>query len=63
MSATSSPSASGSSVPAVKSFSLIQQGAVLLFGALILFGVGFLPMAEAHNAAHDTRHSFVFPCH
>ncbi|WP_430623877.1 CbtB domain-containing protein [Marinimicrobium locisalis] len=43
--------------------SLVQQGAVLLFGALILFAVGFMPLDIAHNAAHDTRHSFVFPCH
>ncbi len=43
--------------------SLCQQGAVVLFGALILYAVGFLPMSVAHNAAHDTRHSFVFPCH
>ncbi|WP_417328754.1 CbtB domain-containing protein [Halomonas cupida] len=43
--------------------SLLQQGAVVLFGALILYAVGFLPMSAAHNAAHDTRHVFVFPCH
>ncbi|WP_081694725.1 CbtB domain-containing protein [Halomonas huangheensis] len=41
----------------------LQQGAVVLFGALILYAVGFLPMNVAHNAAHDTRHVFVFPCH
>jgi len=34
-----------------------------LFGALILYAVGFLPTHAAHNAAHDTRHSFAFPCH
>lgn len=43
--------------------SALQQGAVVLFGALILYAVGFLPMSAAHNAAHDTRHVFVFPCH
>lgn len=43
--------------------SLLQQGAVVLFGVLILFAVGFVPLDVAHNAAHDTRHSFVFPCH
>ncbi|QEM81433.2 CbtB domain-containing protein [Halomonas binhaiensis] len=43
--------------------SLCQQGAVVLFGVLVLYAVGFLPMSAAHNAAHDTRHSFVFPCH
>ncbi|MBT5230529.1 MAG: CbtB-domain containing protein [Methylococcales bacterium] len=34
-----------------------------LFGGVILFAVGFLSMDAAHNAAHDTRHSFAFPCH
>ncbi|WP_148252316.1 CbtB domain-containing protein [Aidingimonas lacisalsi] len=43
--------------------SACQQGVVVLFGALILYAVGFMPMNAAHNAAHDSRHSFVFPCH
>jgi cobalt transporter subunit CbtB len=34
-----------------------------LLGSFILFGVGFTTIAAAHNAAHDTRHSFAFPCH
>ena len=46
-----------------KAVSACQQGAVVLFGALILYAVGFLPMNAAHNAAHDSRHSIVFPCH
>lgn len=46
-----------------KQTALLQNGAALLFGAVILFAVGFLPMSAAHNAAHDTRHSFAFPCH
>lgn len=36
-------------------------GAALL-GLIILYGVGFAPLA-AHNAAHDARHSTAFPCH
>jgi cobalt transporter subunit CbtB len=42
---------------------LVQSFAALLFGAIILFAVGFAPMGVAHNAAHDTRHSLTFPCH
>jgi cobalt transporter subunit CbtB len=57
-----SRSRSGSKVKA-KVLSALQQGAVVCFGALILYAVGFLPMSAAHNAAHDTRHSIVFPCH
>jgi len=42
---------------------LIQNIATLMFGATIIFAVGFLPVEAAHNAAHDTRHSLSFPCH
>lgn len=35
----------------------------MLLGAVIVYGVGFSPIAAAHNAAHDTRHANVFPCH
>jgi cobalt transporter subunit CbtB len=37
--------------------------AAALLGAFIVLGVGFAPMAAVHNAAHDARHSFAFPCH
>lgn len=35
----------------------------LAFGSLLVFGVGFAGADEIHNAAHDSRHSFAFPCH
>jgi len=35
----------------------------LLLGGAIVWGVAFAPQAEAHNAAHDGRHVFAFPCH
>ena len=41
----------------------LQYSVVCLLGSLVLLGVGFLPMDALHNAAHDTRHSFAFPCH
>ena len=34
-----------------------------LFGAVLLWAVGFSHLEAAHNAAHDTRHSNAFPCH
>ncbi|MEY8200798.1 MAG: CbtB domain-containing protein [Colwellia sp.] len=45
------------------SLTALQHIAVLSFGAFILFMVGFSPIPEAHNAAHDTRHSLALPCH
>ena len=35
----------------------------LLLGLFILYGVGFAHPMALHNAAHDSRHSFAFPCH
>ena len=32
-------------------------------GLLILFTTGFVPIEAIHNAAHDGRHVFSFPCH
>lgn len=49
--------------PSKTDTTVLQQVAGLAFGVIILLGVGFLPMAEVHNAAHDTRHSLAFPCH
>ncbi len=34
-----------------------------VLGIVIIFAVGFAPLPAVHNAAHDTRHSFAFPCH
>ena len=34
----------------------------VMLGVVILGAVGFAP-GMAHNAAHDTRHVMVFPCH
>ena len=34
-----------------------------VLGVVIVFAAGFAPGETVHNAAHDTRHSFAFPCH
>ena len=34
-----------------------------LIGVFLIYGVGFAQPNMLHNAAHDTRHSLVFPCH
>jgi cobalt transporter subunit CbtB len=35
----------------------------ILLGAFVVYGVGFASPMGIHNAAHDARHSFTFPCH
>ncbi len=46
---------------------LTQQRAIAVLGALfglfLIYGVGFAHPEAIHNAAHDSRHSFAFPCH
>jgi cobalt transporter subunit CbtB len=51
--------ATGLALPA----DLPQIVAAALLGAFIVLGFGFAPMAAVHNATHDARHSFAFPCH
>ena len=48
---------------ASRSDALIAAIMAILLGALVIWGVGFSPIAVLHNAAHDTRHSISFPCH
>lgn len=56
--------AAGADAPAS---ALIQQRAVAVLGALfglfLIFGVGFAHPEAIHDAAHDSRHAFAFPCH
>ena len=45
-----------------------SQGALpavvaIMLGVFVVFGVGFAGPSVIHNAAHDSRHSFAFPCH
>jgi cobalt transporter subunit CbtB len=37
--------------------------AVMAIGAAMVFFTLFSPMSKVHNAAHDTRHAVVAPCH
>jgi cobalt transporter subunit CbtB len=36
---------------------------VILFGLVVLYGVGFAEFPRVHSAAHDMRHANGFPCH
>lgn len=42
---------------------LIQLGAALALGVVMLYAVGFSESPVAHNAAHDVRHANGRPCH
>lgn len=42
---------------------ILPAASTFIAGLTLVFLVGFAPMPEAHNAAHDTRHSAAFPCH
>ena len=42
---------------------VLSATVTLLLGTFILFGVGFAQPEMLHNAAHDARHAFTFPCH
>ncbi|MBB2970994.1 CbtB domain-containing protein [Mesorhizobium sp. RMAD-H1] len=35
----------------------------LLLGAFLIYGVGLAQSDTLHDSAHDTRHSYGFPCH
>lgn len=37
--------------------------AAALLGSFLVYGVGFAHSDMLHNAAHDGRHAFAFPCH
>lgn len=35
----------------------------ILFGTFLVYGAGFANAQALHDAAHDARHAFAFPCH
>jgi cobalt transporter subunit CbtB len=42
---------------------LTAASSAAILGLCLIYFVGFSHIAAVHNAAHDTRHSAVFPCH
>jgi len=47
----------------IESSRVAPAALALLIGAFMVVGVGFAHSNTVHNAAHDTRHAFAFPCH
>jgi cobalt transporter subunit CbtB len=42
---------------------LVPVLAAALLGTFLIVGAGFVQIPAVHNAAHDSRHAFAFPCH
>ncbi len=42
---------------------LVPALVALVLGAFLVLGAGFAGSSVLHNAAHDGRHAFAFPCH
>jgi len=57
----------GTAVTSAPSAAMTQRRALaifgIIFGLFLIYGIGFAHPEAIHNAAHDTRHSFAFPCH
>ena len=58
---SSSLTAIGSRAAREKAF--VPAFAAIVLGLLLLYGTGFAGSQTIHNAAHDARHAFAFPCH
>ena len=52
-----------SAKPAIATVAFLPAVLAILLGAFLVYGVGFATPMAIHNAAHDVRHSFAFPCH
>ena len=63
ISAAATATATGTSQVSARSSTLIAASFLALFGAGLIYGVGFAGADILHNAAHDVRHSNGFPCH
>ena len=42
---------------------LFAIGGAVLAGVFLILFAGFAEATVLHDAAHDTRHAFAFPCH
>ncbi|OCP38958.1 CbtB domain-containing protein [Ensifer sp. LC163] len=52
-----------SNIPLSLSDRLTAGIIALLIGGFLVFGAGLANSAVLHDTAHDTRHSYGFPCH
>lgn len=57
------PTAIHSQHPSSDMLSPAQLVTVGILGALVLLGIGFVPLDWVHSLAHDARHALAMPCH
>jgi len=46
-----------------RSETLVAALVAMLLGSFLVYGAGFANANALHEAAHDSRHAFSFPCH
>lgn len=42
---------------------MLGASLLITLALIVLYGTGFAGPEVLHNAAHDVRHGFAFPCH
>ena len=57
------PLAAASAATTLRHEAIVPAVLAILLGTFLLAGVGFAHLEALHNAAHDARHAFAFPCH
>lgn len=55
--------ATSSSRSLSRSETLAAALVAMLLGSFLVYGAGFANANALHEAAHDSRHAFSFPCH
>lgn len=48
---------------AARTRDLVPALVAALLGVFLVYGAGFAQPSALHDAAHDARHAFAFPCH
>jgi len=63
MTANTASQTAGATRASAKTKRIAASILAICMGLGIIGFIGFSHIDVVHNAAHDTRHSFAFPCH
>lgn len=63
ISTASAKAITGDAIETKRAATVLSATFAILLGAFFIFGAGFAQIDAVHNAAHDVRHAFAFPCH